>query len=253
VLRKYSNKKDENLKVTPGGAPAPQLIPAELGVNRFAWDFATEALPEVTGVFAMGDLSGHRVAPGRYKTRVKFKGETSETEFDLVGDPNLKAASEDWNAQQQIIRQAEEGLTEVHNSVNNMRKVKKQLEGYNELLKNDEQAKEIINAGKEILKKIEKWENNLIEPRMKTGQDVVNYPGKLGAEFLHIRSIADSHDPRVTQGVKERFADVQADWAKHKKTMQEIISKDINSYNKLFKDKNLPALITEIKEVVINN
>jgi photosystem II stability/assembly factor-like uncharacterized protein len=253
VLRTYSNKKDENLKVTPGGAPPPQVLPAELGVNRFAWDFATEALPEVPGVFAMGDLSGHRVPPGRYKARLQFKGETSEAEFEVLADPNLKVTDADWNAQQQLIRQAEEGLTDVHNSVNNMRKVKKQLEGYNELLKNDENAKDLIKAGKELLKKLEKWESNLIEPRTKTGQDIVNYPGKLGAEFLQVRSLADAHDPRVTQGVKERLADVQVEWAKHKKTMQEIISGDINHYNKLFKDKNLPALLTEVKEVVINN
>ena len=253
VLRKYSNKKDESVKPTPGGAPPAQLIPAELGINRFAWDFCTDALPEVPGVFVYGDLSGHRVAPGRYKARIKFKGETSETEFDLLGDPNLKVTNEDWIAQQQIIQQAEEGLKEVHNSVNNMRKVKKQVEGYNELLKNDTNAKDIVNAGKEILKKLEKWESNLIEPRSKNGQDVINFQNKLNSEFLQIRSVADAHDPRITQGAKERFADVQTEWAKHKRTMQEIVTKDIMDYNKLFKDKNLPALITEIKEVVINN
>jgi photosystem II stability/assembly factor-like uncharacterized protein len=253
VLRKYSNKKDESLKPTPGGAPPAQLIPAELGVNRFAWDFHTDALPEVPGVFVYGDLSGHRVAPGRYKARIKFKGEISETEFDLLGDPNLKVANEDWIGQQQIIQQAEEGLKEVHNSVNNMRKVKKQVEGYNELLKNDTNAKDIVNAGREILKKLEKWESNLIEPRSKNGQDVINFQNKLNSEFLQIRSVADAHDPRITQGAKERFADVQAEWAKHKRTMQEIVTKDITDYNKLFKDKNLPALITDIKEVVINN
>ncbi len=253
VLRKYSNKKDERVKPTPGGAPPAQLIPAELGINRFAWDFCTDALPEVPGVFVYGDLSGHRVAPGRYKARIKFKGETSETEFDLLGDPNLKVTNEDWIAQQQIIQQAEDGLKEVHNSVNNMRKVKKQVEGYNELLKNDTNAKDIVNAGKEILKKLEKWESNLIEPRSKNGQDVINFQNKLNSEFLQIRSVADAHDPRITQGAKERFADVQTEWAKHKQTMQEIVTKDITDYNKLFKDKNLPALITEIKEVVINN
>jgi photosystem II stability/assembly factor-like uncharacterized protein len=253
VLRKYSNKKDERVKPTPGGAPPAQLIPAELGINRFAWDFCTDALPEVPGVFVYGDLSGHRVAPGRYKARIKFKGETSETEFDLLADPNLKVTNEDWIAQQQIIQQAEDGLKEVHNSVNNMRKVKKQVEGYNELLKNDTNAKDIVNAGKEILKKLEKWESNLIEPRSKNGQDVINFQNKLNSEFLQIRSVADAHDPRITQGAKERFADVQTEWAKHKRTMQEIVAKDITDYNKLFKDKNLPALITEIKEIVINN
>src|SRR6185436_14210456 len=42
VLRKFTNKKDESFKPYPGGPPAPTTIPAEAGVNRFAWDFRTE-------------------------------------------------------------------------------------------------------------------------------------------------------------------------------------------------------------------
>ena len=253
VLRKYSNKKDESVTPTIGGAPPAQLIPAELGMNRFAWDFKTEALPEVPGVYVYGDLSGHRVAPGHYKARVKFKSETSETEFDLISDPNLSVSTADWVAQQQIIQQAEEGLKDIHNAVNNMRKVKKQIEGYNDLLKGDPNAKDIVNSGKEIVKKLEKWESELIEPRTKNSQDVINFQNKLNSEFLQLRSTVDVHDPRVTQGARERFSDIQADWSKHKKTMQDLVNKDIGNYNRMFKDKNLPALITEIKDTVISN
>jgi hypothetical protein len=35
--------------------------------------------------------------------------------------------------------------------------------------------------------------------------------------------------------------------------MEEIIKKDVSQYNKQFKDKNLPALMTEPKDIVINN
>jgi hypothetical protein len=254
VIRKYSNKKDESIKPFPGGAPASPVIPAEAGMNRFGWDFKTEALPDVQGVYVYGDLAGHRVAPGRYKARIKFKNESSETEFDLVADPNLvNVTAADWSAQQQVIQQAEDGLRDIHNSVNNMRKVKKQIEGYNELLKNDPNAKELINTGKEILKKLEKWEKELIEPRSKNFQDVINFENKLNSEFLQIKSTADTHDPRVTQGVRDRLGDIQIDWIKQKNFMNEVINKDISNYNKTFKDKNLPALITELKETVISN
>ena len=70
---------------------------------------------------------------------------------------------------------------------------------------------------------------------------------------MQLRGVADTHDPRLTKGVQDRAHDVQADWSKYKQQMQILINLDIGQYNKLFKDKNMPALITEPKDAVINN
>lgn len=253
VIRSYTNRKDESFKPYPGGPPAKEVIPAEAGVNRFAWDFKTEALPGVQGVFVYGDYSGHRVAPGKYKARITHKGQTSETELEIISDPKVAATAADWAAQQEFLHQAEQGFEDVHKSVNKMRQVKKQIETYNESLKENADAKDIVNSGKELIKKIEKWEGNLIEPRSKNFQDVINFPNKLNSEFLQLRGVADTHDPRLTKGVQDRARDVNADWGKYKQQMQIIINTDISNYNKLFKNKNMPALITEPKETVINN
>jgi hypothetical protein len=252
VIRSYTNKKDESFKPYPGGPPAKQTIPAEAGLNRFAWDFRTEALSGVPGVFVYGDYSGYRVAPGKYKARIMHKGQTAETELEIIADPRIQASAADWDAQQAFLKQASEQFEEIHKNVNKMRQVKKQIETYNESLKDNADAKEIINTGKELIKKIEKWENNLIEPRSKNFQDVINFPNKLNSEFLQLRSVSDTHDPRLTKGVQDRARDVNADWAKYKQQMQELINSDISNYNKLFKDKNMPALITETKETTIN-
>lgn len=251
IIRKYTNKKDENAK--PGNVPPPSLLPADAGMNRFAWDFRTEALPDLPGSFIYGDLSGYRVAPGHYKAVMKFKNEISETQFDLIADPRLQIKPEDWKIQQQLLSQMDDAVKEMHNSINSMRKVKKQIENYNELLKNEPSAKELIQSGKEIVKKIDQWESNLIETRSKNFQDVINYRNKLNAEFLQVRGAVDAHDPRITQGVKVRLNDVQIDWSKYKKEMQTILVNDVGNYNKIFKDKNVPAVITELKEIIINN
>ena len=134
-----------------------------------------------------------------------------------------------------------------------MRRVKKQIETYNDVMKNSKDVKDIVDNGKELIKKIDKWESNLIEIRSKNGQDIINFQNKLNSEFFQLRMNLDSHDPRVTQGVRDRFRDVQADWQKYKQQVNEIVLKDIANYNKMFKDKNLPALMTETKDVVINN
>ena len=253
LIRKYTNKKDENFKPWPGGPSVPQTIPAEAGVNRFAWDFRTESLTGVQGVYVYGDYSGYRVAPGKYKARVTFKGQSSETELEIISDPKVTATAAEWAAQQEFLKQSGEKFDELHNSVNNMRQVKKQIETLNESLKSNTNAKDLIESGKDILKKIDEWEKNLIEPRSKNFQDVINFPNKLNSEFLQLRGVADTHDPRLTKGVQDRAMDVNATWTKYKQQMNILIEKDIRDYNQKFKDKNLPAVNTEKKETIINN
>lgn len=253
VIRSYSNLKDESFKPWPGGPAPKETIPAEAGINRFAWDFRTEGLTGVPGVFVYGDHSGHRVAPGQYKARITYKGQSSETDLEIISDPRLTATTADWNAQQEFLKQAGEQFEELHKSVNDMRQVKKQIETINESLKNNPEAKDVVQMGKEVIKKIDGWESNLVEPRSKNFQDVINFPNKLNSEFLKLRSVADTHDPRLTQGVKDRARDVQADWARYKQQMNELIQKEIANYNRTFKEKNLPAVNTGSKSTDINN
>lgn len=245
LLRKYSNKKDESIKPFPGGPPAPQILPAEAGVNRFAWDFRTEVLPEIPNAYVYGDYRGHRVAPGKYKARVTYKGETSDTEFEIVQDPNLSVSAADWKAQQEFIVQIENRIREIHESVNSMRKVKKQIESYNELFKGKAEAKELATAGKEVIKKIDAWEGNLVQVRQKNFQDVINFPSKLNTEYFNVRGVVDVHDPRVTQGARDRFADLEMMWNGYQQQMKTLQSKDIADYNKLHRDKNIPAVVVD--------
>lgn len=253
IIRTYVNLKDESFKPYPGGPPAKQTIPAEAGLNRFAWDFRTEALKGVPGVYVYGDYQGYRVAPGKYKARLTFKGQASETELEIIPDPHVTATAAEWAAQQEFLRNAGEQFEELHRSVNNLRMVKKQIETYNEALKDIPDAKDFVNMGKELIKKIDKWESNLIEPRSRNFQDVINFPNKLNSEFLQLRGVADTHDPRLTKGVQDRARDVQMDWSKYKMQMNQLIQKDISDYNRTFKEKNMPALMTEQKENIINN
>jgi hypothetical protein len=128
---------------------------------------------------------------------------------------------------------------DLQKSVNKMRQVKKQVETLNESLKDQPDSKELINSGKELIKKIDQWESNLIEPRSKNFQDVINFPNKLNAEYLQLRGVADTHDPRLTKGAQDRARDVEAEWTKYKQQMNELIQKDIKNYNQQFKEKNL--------------
>jgi hypothetical protein len=140
--------------------------------------------------------------------------------------------------------QLQSRIEEIHAAVNAMRNVKKQIEGYNEMLKEKADAKDVVNSGKELIKKIDQWESNIVQTKQKNFQDVINFPSKINTEYFAIRSVVDVHDPRVTQGARDRFADLEKQWSDYKAQMKNLIANEVASYNKMFKDKNIPALVT---------
>ncbi|MBX7125832.1 MAG: glycosyl hydrolase [Cyclobacteriaceae bacterium] len=251
VIRHYSSKKNPSFKPSPGGPPAPELLPAEPGVNRFAWDFRTDLL-EGSGAFIAGDYSGYRVAPGTYKARLTANGQTSETEFEIIPDPWVKSSSADWTAQQQLLQNLTDEFNEIQRTIRGIRKVKNQITQYNEQLGNDPQYKDLIDAGKQLLQKLEAWEADYVQLKAKKFQIVTDVPNKLLGDYLQLKSAADTHDPRLTQGVQERTKDLKLEWQKKKASYSILQQQDIERYNKLFREKGLPALISETKEPVNN-
>lgn len=254
VIRKLSNKKDPDYKPYVGAPLAPVVIPAEAGVNRFTWDFRTEPLPDIPGVFVYAsDYRGHRVAPGHYKARLTYKGESSETEFDILSDPKVLATAAEWTAQQQFMQKAEEMIRETHGTVNGLRKVRKQIETFNDAVKSNESLKDLLKAGQELIKKLDAWESQITETRAKGFQDALNWPGKYNSNLFKIRGGVDTHDPRVPAGYGDRLGDLQQEWINHKRVLSNQIQKEIIQYNKMMKDKNVPALLTNTPDPVLNN
>jgi hypothetical protein len=136
-------------------------------------------------------------------------------------------------------------VEEIHNSVNQMRSAKKQLNGYKSLLEDHEAADELLQLGDSLVGRIDSWERNLIQPDQKTFQDVINFNNQLNAEIMYLRGFVDNADPELTQGSRERFKDLQDDWQVYLNERDAIIENEMAGYNEKFKQLNLPAIILE--------
>lgn len=244
IVRTYTNKADEDFKPYPGGPVPATLIPAQKGMNRFAWDLSgNDITPDIQGAYVLTGYSGYLLAPGKYKARLSYKGISTETAMEVLQDPNLKVTAADWNEQQQYLSRISSDVSDIHTDIKNMRKVKKQVEAYNELMKDAAENKEVVDKGKELVKKIDAWESNLIETRQKNFQDVINFPSKLSVEILNLKGLANAHDPRITKGLKDRLTDLEKEWTGYKTVYENELKKSVEEYNNLFKSKNLPAII----------
>lgn len=247
VVRKFSSKKDEDFESWVGGPRPPQTIPGRAGLNRFAWNFATETLPGVPGSFLYGSYQGHSVPPGTYIVKLSMGESSSETKVKVVADPRQNVDPAAWNNQQKVLVRIENHIKDIHQAINDMAKVKKQISAYNELLKDQDQHKDLYDAGVALLEKIEKWESQLIERRQKNTQDVINWPSKLNADFFTLKGAVDGFDPVVTKGVMDRLVELEEQWDSAQEELDSLMKDDIAKYNKTFEDKKIPALIMTIR------
>ncbi|MEO1033290.1 MAG: glycosyl hydrolase [Bacteroidota bacterium] len=243
VIRTYTNKKPKDFKSWPGGPSKPQVLPSNKGYNRFTWNFNREALPAINKVFVFGGLSGSSVAPGNYTLRLTLNGETSETTAVILPNPAITSSPQDFIEQQDMLVTIEHTIRDMHQSVNQMRSAKTQLKNYAKLLKDNEDAKALVEKGEALMKRINSWEENLIQAKQKTFQDVINFNNRLNAQLIQLLSYIDQADPKVTQGAKERLNDLMKDWQVYEKERDAIIDEEMKAYNSLYKSLNLPALI----------
>ena len=243
VIRSYTNQKPKDFKSWPGGPSKPQMLPSKKGYNRFTWDFRTEALPSIKDVFVFGNSNGHRVAPGIYTLRLTLKNNIVETKAAILPNPAIYATPLDYEEQAQILQKIDDTVREMHEAVNQMRSAKAQLKNYQNLLKENEAAKELLEKGKALKKRITIWEENLIQPKQKTFQDVINFNNQLNADLLHLKGFVDVAEPKVTAGAKERLQNLLMEWQKFEQEKNTIVGIEMTAYNTLFKSLNLPAII----------
>ncbi len=247
LIRTYTNKKDKDFKSWPGGPSKREVLPSKKGYHRFTWNFKRENLPAIDRVFIFGGDSGSKVGPGTYTLKLSLEEQQAETQVRVLPNPKIKASIEDYENQQTMLTAIEAHLKSIHTSVNQMRSAKSQLETYAKLLKDNTNAKNLLDKGDALIKRIVSWEENLIQSKQKTFQDVINYNNKLNAQLIHLKGYIDAAEPQLTKGAIERWQDLQKDWQVYHKEKQSIIDLEMKEFNSLYRSLNLPAVLVPKK------
>nr|WP_299168853.1 glycosyl hydrolase [uncultured Allomuricauda sp.] len=245
VIRTITNKTQKDFKSWPGGPPKPAVLPSKKGHNRFTWNFSKEQIPSIDKVFVFGNYNGANVAPGVYALRLSLESETVETEATILPNPKVDGTEADYAEQQQVLNQIENAVYSMHEAVNQMRSAKAQLKSYSKLLKENESASELLKVGDSLMKRIKTWEENLIQPKQKTFQDVINFHNQLNADFMHLKGFIDTAEPKVTKGAKERLRDLLSQWKTFENEKNSIVNTEMAKYNELYNTLELPAILLE--------
>ena len=243
VIREYTSEKPAHTTSWPGGPSSELVLPKKEGFNRVHWDFRRAPIPAVDKVFVYGSYAGSRVGPGTYKARLTYGPEQRETSLIVLANPNIDAIQADFDEQQALLDKIDAALGTIHDSVSRMREIQAQLQYYIKRLKGKTAYTTISEKATEIEEKLKTWEVKLIQPQQKTFQDVINFNNKLNAEWMYLKGFVDADDPEVTQGAKDRFQDLMAQWEVNEKELNAIIEVDFKAFESLYQRMNVPALL----------
>ena len=213
------------------------------GMNRFVWNFRIDDIKLVPDVSFFGGYSGYRVGPGQYSVRLTMGEESTTQSFKIQQDPRIDIRNRDQNEHQSLMADLYSQINDLHSSIVKARSIRSQIQKMNERLKEKDAVQDLIQSGESAIEAIDNWEGNVVQTKMETFQDVVNFLNRLNAHMLNLLSTIDGSDPPLTQGQRQRYADLSEEWESYKKKLNQIMNNEISEFNRLYKKEDLPAVI----------
>ncbi|WP_268123132.1 VPS10 domain-containing protein [Roseivirga pacifica] len=178
------------------------------GMNRLNWNLAMPNPEGVDGIFVGMGAGGHRVAPGVYSVKISYGEHEVTKNLEVKPDPRWEATQADYAEQQRLLVEIREMLDGLQEKANDIRSIRTQVNDLKARI-SEEEWPQVHEFANEIIETIDAVEEQMVQPKQQTFQDVVNFPNKLEAELYHIYGTVDGIEPPVTNGHKMRTAEMK--------------------------------------------
>ncbi|MCH2021345.1 MAG: glycosyl hydrolase [Saprospiraceae bacterium] len=224
VFKNNSKKKRDKIKLNKGS-------------GIFNWNLNYEPAKTFPGMINFwASMAGPRALPGQYKALLTVNDDTQEVPFEIVNDPESEASIDDLKKQFDFVKKVRDKLTETHQTIIDIRNVRKQLKSYNERLKQDSIYIDLLHRSEKIDSMMTDVEKTLYQTKNKSPQDPLNFPIRLNNKLGHLNSLSYGDYPPTDQAIEvknELFAQID----EQIKEFNRIRTEEIKAFNDLFRQK----------------
>ena len=252
VIRKFPKKEEpggEDDAFFERGGGGGDSLPADAGLNRFAWDLRYEGATKVPKAPLWGgSTEGPEALPGTYRVRLTVLGKAYTAPLEIKADPRLKASQDDLAKQFDLLIKIRDKVTETDEAIIQIRDVRDQITAENKRLKGDPREKVIADAGKALDKKMTEVEEALIQTKAKSGQDVLNFPVRLNNDLVALSGVVGSADTAPTRQSYEVFDMTSKKVDEQLAKWKAIVASDVAAYNNTIKQQDVPAILLKQTE-----
>lgn len=237
LIKEFSSKSKERTN----------QLEVKKGANEFVWNMRYPDAKRFDGMIMWGaNLMGPRAVPGDYKVRLTIGDKMQEADFKILPDPRISATQEDLIAQFNFIKEANDKISEAHQTIIDIRNIKKQLDGYVNLLKDNPDAKEVVDKAKSISAELTKVEEELYQTKNQSNQDPLNFPIKLTNKLGAVASLVASGDNAPTTQSYEVKEEIGKKVETELTTYKKIRDTELPIFNKLVREKAIEPIVVKV-------
>ncbi|MCB0706727.1 MAG: glycosyl hydrolase [Saprospiraceae bacterium] len=242
LVRQFSSKEDSRFQPWAGGPDPEPALPKSKGLNRFVWNLRYSTMPGVPGVYIEANYSGHKAVPGIYSIKLTYGDLTKTTTVEILANPLYSNSLEDYQNYHEFMASMESVVDEMHQTVNTLEDVRKQIEAILGKLPEGAKYQELKRKGKALIEDIRAFDEDMVQRKSKAYDDVENFPNKFTAEYLFLINMTESDIPKVNQGSRDRLTELDAQWIILKERARKLLEEDVPAYNTLLWDAGIGAL-----------
>ena len=163
--------------------------------------------------------------------------------FSVKSDPRVNVTVEDLQKQFDLMSRINGKLSDTHGAILEIRDVRKQFEDLSARLKPEQ--KDVKDRAAEIMKNLTAVEEELMQTKIKSSQDALNFPIKLNNKLAALASAVDSADFAPTAQSLDVYNDLTGRIDAQLARLQQVKTNDIANFNRMFAEKNLPVIVTK--------
>ncbi|MEP7235849.1 MAG: glycosyl hydrolase, partial [Ignavibacteriota bacterium] len=225
-------------------AKRPGVLRADSGANVFVWDLRHEDAEEFEKDAVMqGSLAGPKVIPGKYFVQL-LRNDTllSEQSFEIYEYPKIKVAPEELMAQNHLALQLRDTISAIHRAVKEIRKIRGSIESFMGGFADTIEAKPFKDAAKPILDSLKIVEDELVQTKIKAGEDALRFPIRLNDKLAILYDYVKAGDARPTDQEYTVFEDLTHDVAGSLGMLRRLEETLVPKFNELAEHSRKPVI-----------
>ena len=232
-------KTDKEKGVEGGGENASYMIPAEKGINRITWDLRSSPTTSIDYKFIFGAardddaIQGYTVAAATLRRSPDLRRcRAGEHRRSPVGPDQRLTMNKQFAISKHLSSVSIFVMIDsIYKRVSSLQNIQKQVE-LRKSLADDAGDDEMVEAAEALLAALKQWQEAVTTPHRGNNQDVLNFAPQLDAFLTGLYQQADSAVLGITQGQRDRLADLQPQYEEAMRSWDRLVETNIAEFTR---------------------
>lgn len=244
LVKTFIGKPTKKSAETPPEEDETPTCPADSGMNRFVWDMRYADATKIPGAIMWGgSTQGPGAVPGNYQVRLRYAGRAWTQPFEIRKDARVTTTPQEFKEQFDYLMKIRDKVSAAHGAVNAIREIRRQTDDLVKRLEKHPAKDSVSNSAKRLNDKLKKIEEEIVQVKIKSGQDALNYPIKLNDKIASLSGVVASADTRPTSQAYDAFNELSGKLDVQLEMYRKVLTEDLVAFNAMVRMLEIPAVI----------